>query len=49
MLSQILNHIQKLHSGKEKNSEPFQQKAMWKIVLAMLYGAHLHKEDFYCT
>jgi len=24
-----------------KNREMFQQKAMWKVVLAMLYGAHL--------
>lgn len=30
-----------------KNREMFQQKAMWKVVLAMLYGAHLYKEDFY--
>lgn len=30
-----------------KNSELLQQKAKWKVVLAMLYGAHLYKEDFY--
>lgn len=29
------------------NSELFQQKAMWKVVVAMLYGTHLRKEGFY--
>lgn len=39
----------KSYTVASKNSELFQQKAMWKVVLAMLYGAHLQMEDFCIT